>query len=115
MKKRIVIALGHRALGTTLPEQKKAVKTSAAVLADMVEEGYQLVITHSNAPQVGMIHTAMNEFGKNASRLHSRSDVRMLRHEPGLHRLRPAECGPCRAFKTRHLQNRIYDPDTGDR
>lgn len=64
MKKRIVIALGHRALGTTLPEQKKAVKTSAAVLADMVEEGYQLVITHSNAPQVGMIHTAMNEFGK---------------------------------------------------
>ena len=62
MKKRIVIALGHRALGTTLPEQKKAVKTSAAVLADMVEEGYQLVITHSNAPQVGMIHTAMNEF-----------------------------------------------------
>lgn len=64
MKKRIVIALGHRALGTTLPEQKKAVKTSAAVLADMVEEGYQLVITHSNAPQVGMIHTAMNEFGR---------------------------------------------------
>ena len=64
MKKRIVIALGHRALGTTLPEQKEAVKTSAAVLADMVEEGYQLVITHSNAPQVGMIHTAMNEFGK---------------------------------------------------
>ena len=43
MKKRIVIALGHRALGTTLPEQKKAVKTSASVLADMVEEGYQLV------------------------------------------------------------------------
>lgn len=64
MKKRIVIALGHRALGTTLPEQKKAVKTSAAVLADMVEEGYQLVITHSNAPQVGMIHTAMNEYAK---------------------------------------------------
>ena len=64
MKKRIVIALGHRALGTTFPEQKKAVKNSAKVLADMIEEGCQLVITHSNAPQVGMIHTAMNEFGK---------------------------------------------------
>lgn len=64
MKKKIVIALGHRALGTTFPEQQKAVKTSARVLADMVEEGCQLVITHSNAPQVGMIHTAMNEFGK---------------------------------------------------
>lgn len=30
----------------------------------MVAEGCQLIITHSNAPQVGMIHTAMNEFGK---------------------------------------------------
>lgn len=64
MKKKIVVALGHRALGTTFPEQKKAVKRSAKVLADMVEEGWRIVITHSNAPQVGMIHTAMNEFGK---------------------------------------------------
>ena len=39
MKKRIVVALGHKALGTTLPEQKKAVKRSAEVLADIVEEG----------------------------------------------------------------------------
>ncbi len=64
MKKKVVIALGHRALGTTFPEQKVAVKKSAKVLADMVAEGCQLIITHSNAPQVGMIHTAMNEFGK---------------------------------------------------
>lgn len=62
MKKKVVIALGHRALGTTFPEQQIAVKESAKVLADMVEEGCQLIITHSNAPQVGMIHTAMNEF-----------------------------------------------------
>lgn len=26
MKKRVVVALGHRALGTTLPEQLEAVK-----------------------------------------------------------------------------------------
>lgn len=64
MKKRIVVALGHKALGTTLPEQKVSVKRSAEVLADIVEEGYQMAICHSNAPQVGMIHTAMNEFGK---------------------------------------------------
>lgn len=64
MKKKVVIALGHKALGTTLPEQKVAVKASAKVLADLVADGYQLVITHSNAPQVGMIHAAMNEFGK---------------------------------------------------
>ena len=63
-RKKIVVALGHRALGTTLPEQKSAVRSTAEVLADLVEAGADLVITHSNAPQVGMIHTAMNEFGK---------------------------------------------------
>ncbi len=64
MKKRVVVALGHRALGTTLPEQKEAVSGSAKVIADLIEEGYQVAVTHSNAPQVGMIHTALNEFGK---------------------------------------------------
>lgn len=64
MKKKVVIALGHRALGTTLPEQKIAVKNSAKVIANLIEEGCQVVITHSNAPQMGMIHAAMNEFGK---------------------------------------------------
>ena len=64
MKKRVVVALGHRALGTTLPEQQEAVKKTSKVIADLIEDGYQVAITHSNAPQVGMIHTAMNEFGK---------------------------------------------------
>lgn len=64
MKKKVVVALGHRALGTTLPEQMVAVKKTAVSIADLIEEGYQVVITHSNAPQLGMIHTAMNEFGK---------------------------------------------------
>ena len=63
-KKKVVVALGHRALGTTLPEQKCATKSSAKILADLIECGLNLVITHSNAPQIGMIHTAMNEFGK---------------------------------------------------
>lgn len=61
-KKKVVVALGHRALGTTLPEQKKATRRSAEAIADLVEAGASVVITHSNAPQVGMIHTAMNEF-----------------------------------------------------
>ena len=64
MKKRVVLALGHRALGTTLPEQKAAIGHTAKCIADLIEEGYQVAITHSNAPQVGMIHTAMNEFAK---------------------------------------------------
>ena len=60
--KKIVIALGHDALGTTLPEQKEATKRTAKAVADFIREDYQVVITHSNGPQVGMIHTAMNEF-----------------------------------------------------
>lgn len=63
-RKKVVVALGHKALGTTLPQQKRAAKTSAKILADLIEAGADLVITHSNAPQIGMIHTAMNEFGK---------------------------------------------------
>lgn len=64
MKKKVVVALGHRALGNTLPEQMAAVKKAAVSIADLIEAGYDVAITHSNAPQVGMIHTAMNEFGK---------------------------------------------------
>lgn len=63
-EKIVVVALGHRALGTTLPEQQVATKVAAKAIADLVEEGTSVVISHSNGPQVGMIHTAMNEFGK---------------------------------------------------
>ena len=38
-RKKIVVALGHKALGTTLPEQKAAVKRSAKVIADLVAAG----------------------------------------------------------------------------
>ncbi len=61
-KKKIVIALGHEALGTTLPEQKEAARHTARAVADFIGKDYQVVITHSNGPQVGMIHTAMSEF-----------------------------------------------------
>ena len=63
-KKRIVLAIGHKDLGTNLPEQKAAVARTAKVIADFIQEGWQVAIVHSNAPQVGMIHTAMNEFGQ---------------------------------------------------
>ena len=58
-RKRIVIALGGNALGNTLPEQMKAVKTTAKALCDLIEEGHQVVVVHGNGPQVGMINNAM--------------------------------------------------------
>ena len=63
-EKTVVVALGHKSLGATLPEQKQATKAAAKAIADLVEDGAHVVISHSNGPQVGMIHTAMNEFGK---------------------------------------------------
>ena len=63
-EKTVVVALGHKALGATLPEQKQATKAAAKAIADLVEDGAHVVISHSNGPQVGMIHTAINEFGK---------------------------------------------------
>lgn len=60
-KKKVVVALGHDALGSTILEQMDAVKNTAKALANLVEADYQLTITHSNGPQVSMIHKAMTE------------------------------------------------------
>lgn len=62
--KKIVVVLGRKAFGRLFPEQQVAVKTAASAIADLVEEKYQIVITHSNAPQIGMIHSAMTEFSR---------------------------------------------------
>ena len=37
-KKRIAIALGHDALGTTLPEQKEATCRAAKAIADLIQD-----------------------------------------------------------------------------
>lgn len=63
-KKRIVVALGHKDLGFTLPEQKEAVQKTAVLLADLIEEGYQAALVFSNSLQVGMIHTAMKNLAE---------------------------------------------------
>lgn len=60
-RKKVVVALGHGALGANTDKQLDAVKVTAKALANLVEDGYQLTITHSNGPQVSMIHKAMTE------------------------------------------------------
>ena len=61
MGKRIVIALGGNALGTSLPEQMKAVKITAKAIVDLIEQGHEVAIAHGNGPQVGMIQNAMTQ------------------------------------------------------
>lgn len=56
--KRIVLALGGNALGDNLQEQRIAVQSTAKAIADLVEEGHEVVIVHGNGPQVGMITLA---------------------------------------------------------
>ncbi len=58
-KQRIVIALGGNALGNTLPEQMAAVKITAKAIVDLIEESHEVVVTHGNGPQVGMVNNAM--------------------------------------------------------
>ena len=54
-KKRVVIALGGNALGNTLPEQMQAVKITARAIVDLIEDGCEVVVSHGNGPQVGMV------------------------------------------------------------
>lgn len=61
---RIVIALGGNALGNTLPEQMAAVKKTARTIVDLAAEGHEIIVTHGNGPQVGMINQAMIELSR---------------------------------------------------
>ena len=51
----IVVALGGNALGKTPQQQLALIQNTAKSLVDMIEEGYRVVITHGNGPQVGAL------------------------------------------------------------
>lgn len=61
MKKKIVVALGGNALGNDPDSQKEALKNAAKSIVNLVEDGNDLIITHGNGPQVGMINLAMED------------------------------------------------------
>ncbi|WP_368233632.1 carbamate kinase [Anaerotruncus rubiinfantis] len=58
-RKRIVIALGGNALGKTPDEQLRLARGAAKSIVDLIEAGGEVVITHGNGPQVGMINLGM--------------------------------------------------------
>ena len=55
---RVVIALGGNALGNTPEEQIRRVREAAPTLLRVIEQGNEIIITHGNGPQVGMIQKA---------------------------------------------------------
>lgn len=67
--KRIVMALGGNALGNNPQEQMEAVKITAKAIVDLAQKGNQLIITHGNGPQVGMINLAMEKASENTDKI----------------------------------------------
>lgn len=89
---KIVIALGGNALGNTPTEQKKAVEVTAKSIVDLAEEN-ELIISHGNGPQVGMINLAMDMYSQ------ARDDMDGMPF---------AECGAMsQGYIGYHLQNAI--------
>lgn len=60
---RIVVALGGNALGSNAQEQLATVKKTARRLVDLVMMGHEIIVTHGNGPQVGMIYKEMSSVG----------------------------------------------------
>ena len=60
MSKLAVVAIGGNSLikdeaHKTVPDQFDAVRETATHIAEMIEQGWNVVITHGNGPQVGFI------------------------------------------------------------
>lgn len=66
---KIVVALGGNALGATPTSQKEKAKATASYLVPLIEAGHELIITHGNGPQVGLINLAFTEGHKQNERV----------------------------------------------
>ena len=68
---RVVIALGGNALGDTPEEQIERVRAAAPTLLKVIEQGNEIIITHGNGPQVGMIQKAFTFANQTDSKIPS--------------------------------------------
>jgi len=59
MAQRIVIALGGNALGKD-PQQLQLVDRTAQAIVALARQGHEIIVSHGNGPQVGMINLAMD-------------------------------------------------------
>lgn len=62
---RIVIALGGNALGNNPLEQQKLIKRSMRKIVSLLNEGHEIIISHGNGPQVGIINLAFEDSYEN--------------------------------------------------
>lgn len=57
---RIVIALGGNALGNSPGEQQQMIDDATPSLIGLISQGHEIIISHGNGPQVGMIQKALD-------------------------------------------------------
>ena len=67
---KVVIALGGNALGDTPQRQKEIVKKTAKYIVPIIKSGYDVILTHGNGPQVGLINLAFEEGKKNNQKVY---------------------------------------------
>lgn len=61
---RIVIALGGNALGNNPKEQQEMIDAATPSLIGLIAQGHEIIISHGNGPQVGMINLAFDVASK---------------------------------------------------
>ncbi len=67
---RIVIALGGNALGSDPISQLNNAKLTAKKILPIIKDGHEVIITHGNGPQVGLINLAFEEGKKINSKVY---------------------------------------------
>lgn len=58
---KLLIALGGNALGNSPTEQLELVWEASRSIVDLIEAGHDIILSHGNGPQVGMIHQVFDE------------------------------------------------------
>lgn len=66
---RILIALGGNALGNNPKEQQEMIDKAAPSLVGLIKQGHEIIISHGNGPQVGMINLAFETAAKHNDRI----------------------------------------------
>lgn len=64
---KFVIALGGNALGNTPTKQKQNIAKATPSIVNFIKEGHEIILTHGNGPQVGLIQLAFEKFSRSDS------------------------------------------------
>ncbi|MBW7571308.1 carbamate kinase [Caproiciproducens faecalis] len=66
---RIVIALGGNALGNNAQEQQRMIDDAAPSLIGLIKQGHEIIVSHGNGPQVGMINLAFDSASQKTDKI----------------------------------------------